>query len=501
MAVPVQIVIFGASGDLTAQKLVPALASLARKQEPADGFVLIGVARREKTDEQFRQDLRAHQPPEGLADFDAFAPRIHYFAGDVGKREDIEALGAHLDGLPDGTKAGRLFYCSLMPALFGPAVNNLAGAGMLKVAGPGDPWRRVVVEKPFGHDLASAKLLNQTLQGCLREEQIYRIDHYLGKETVQNLFAFRFNNTIFEPIWNRRHVELVQITVAEAGGVEPGRAAYYDTSGAMNDMLANHMLQVLAMVAMEPPSSLDPEEVRGQKVSALKSLRFCGHSGHSVRARYTGGEVDGKRVAGYLEEGVPADSSTETYVAIRAELENWRWSGVPFLLRHGKRLKQRFTEVKVQFRVPPIQLADYNILPDGERVPAGVRDGPVCALRPNVLTLSIQPREALSLSFSVKAPGNGMVMVPADLAFDYRDRFGESTTPAYERLLLDAIQGDPTLFLRSDEVEASWRFADTVRASWSGPDAPPLLDYDPGGWGPAEADGLFHGCEGGWSRG
>jgi len=504
MADPVQIVIFGASGDLTAQKLVPALASLAAKGEPADGFILVGVARREKSDEAFRQDLRERMPPEIRGAFEAFAGRIHYFSGDVRSLADIQALGARLDALPGGQEVGRLFYFSLMPDLFGPAVSNLAQAGMLEMAEAAGPWRRVVVEKPFGHDLASARALNQTLQGCLREDQIYRIDHYLGKETVQNLFALRFNNTIFEPVWNRRHVELVQITVAETVGVDNGRAGYYDTSGAMSDMLQNHMLQILAMVAMEPPSSLDPEEVRGQKVSALKSLRFCGKPEHCVRARYTAGSVGGRPVPGYLDEGVQPGSTTETFVAVRAGLENWRWSGVPFLLRHGKRMQKKFTEVKVQFRVPPIQLADYALREDGgrvEKVPTGSADGPVCVLRPNVLTLSIQPREAASLSFSVKSPGPGMVMVPADLAFDYRDRFGESTTPAYERLLLDAIQGDPTLFLRSDEVEASWRFTDTVRASWSGPGAAPLLEYAPGSWGPAEADELFHGCEGGWSRG
>jgi glucose-6-phosphate 1-dehydrogenase len=494
MANPVQIVIFGASGDLTAKKLVPALAGLARKGEPPEGFELVGVARRHLSDGEFRQELRALQPPEGLADFHRLAPHIHYVSGDVRSPEDIRRLGPALDALPGGAAAGRLFYLSLMPDLFGPAVTGLAQAGLLD---PSGPWRRVVLEKPFGRDLGSARALNRILQGCLREEQIYRIDHYLGKETVQNLFAFRFNNTIFEPVWNRRHVELVQITVAESGGVEPGRAGYYERAGAMSDVLQNHMLQILAMVAMEPPSSLDPEEVRGQKVSVLKSLRFHGSAGHSVRARYGPGEVAGQAVPGYLEEGVPADSTTETYVAIRAEIENWRWSGVPFLLRHGKRLKQRFTEVKVQFRVPPIQLADHIL--GGE--PPILPDGTVCTLRPNVLTLSIQPRESLSLSFSVKSPGAGMVMVPAHLDFDYRDRFGESTTPAYERLLLDAIQGDPTLFLRADEVEAAWRFTDAVRASWSGPEAAPLLEYAPGGWGPEAADRLFQGCEGGWSRG
>ena len=474
---PVQIVIFGASGDLTANKLVPALAGLAARGEPPAGFTLVGVARRHMTDGEFRHELGAERDDPGYAQL---APRIHYFSGDVRSLEDIRRLGASLDALPGGAEAGRLFYFSLMPDLFGPAVNHLAQAGLLEHGGP---WRRVVVEKPFGRDLESARALNRTLLGRLREEQIYRIDHYLGKETVQNLFAFRFNNTIFEPVWNRRHVELVQITVAESGGVEPGRSSYYDTSGAMNDVLQNHMLQILAMVAMEPPSSLDPEEVRGQKVSVLKSLRFSGEAGDSVRARYRAGQVGGKPVDGY-------PGSAETFVAVRAGIENWRWAGVPFLLRHGKRLEKRFTEVKVQFRTPPIMLADN-----------AVRDGEVCALRPNILTLSIQPRENLSLSFSVKAPGGGMVMVPAQLSFDYHDRFGAPTTPAYERLLLDAILGDPTLFLRADEVEAAWRFTDAVRASWNAAAAPPMLDYAPGGWGPAQAEGLFHGCEGGWSRG
>jgi glucose-6-phosphate 1-dehydrogenase len=487
MGAPVQIIILGASGDLTARKLVPALAGLAGRNEPAEGFQLVGMARRPFSDSEFRTELQALQPPEGQAEFAAFAQRVHYQSGDVTRIEDALALAARLDALSGGAQAGRLFYFSLAPGLFRPAVDNLARAGLL-AAGANGPWRRVVLEKPFGRDLATARALNQHLLGLLREEQIYRIDHYLGKETVQNLFAFRFNNTVFEPVWNRRHVELVQITVAESIGVEPGRMGYYDTAGALSDMVQNHMLQVLAMTAMEPPSSLDPEEVRGQKVALLKSLRF--HDGLSVRGRYQAGDLDGRAVPGYLDEGAPAGSSTETFVAMRAEIQNWRWSGVPFLLRHGKRLAKHFTEVKVQFRTPPIELSEVHALA-----------GPACRLRPNVLTISIQPREALTLSFSVKEPGNGMSMVPAQLAFDYRDRFGPATTPAYQRLLLDAILGDPTLFLRADEVEACWRFTDAVRGSWSAPGGPPLLDYAPGGWGPPEADGLFQGCEGGWSHG
>ena len=495
----VQMVIFGASGDLTTRKLVPALVSLSQQGRLTEGFSLVGVARRPKTDEQFRTELREAMPAAEQAAFGAFAERIHYVQGDVERPEDLRVLARRLDEWAFGKSSGRLFYLSLKPELFVPAVENLTAVGLLTRSGGGAPWTRVIVEKPFGHDLASACATNQALHGLLGEDQIYRIDHYLGKETVQNLFAFRFSNTIFEPLWNRNHVELVQITVAEEVGMEKGRAAYYDTAGALRDMLQNHMLQILALVAMEPPSSLDAEMVRGQKLNILNSLKL---SGPAIRARYAAGDMNGHPVGGYRdEEGVAPGSVTETYVALRAEIDSWRWAGVPFLLRHGKRLKQRFTEVKVQFKVPPLQLFE-GLAGDGGMPPVSqLPDGTVCALRPNVLTLSIQPREALSLSFGVKVPGRGMIMTPAELAFDYRNRFGEATAPAYERLLLDALEGDPTLFLRSDEVEASWRFADTVLRSWAEPAAPPCLEYPAGSWGPPEAEALFRGCEGSWSRG
>jgi glucose-6-phosphate 1-dehydrogenase len=459
MANPTQIVLFGASGDLAARKLVPALLSLAAKGRV--DFHLVGVARSPLTDEAFRAKLRAELADEDREAFRRFAERVHYVQGDaVG---DLQSLAARLADLAPGAPADRLFYLALKPELFLPAVENLARNRLLH-QDPGEPWRRVVIEKPFGHDLASAQALNRTLHRLLREDQIYRIDHYLGKETVQNLFA-------------------------EELGVERGRAAYYDSVGALRDMLQNHMLQILAMVAMEPPSSLDPETIRDQKVAVLKSLRILPGE-NNIRGRYSAGELGGQALAGYLqEEGVRPDSTTETYVAIRAEVENWRWSGVPFLLRHGKRLPRRFTEVVVQFRVPPIQLFDAF-----EAETRSLADGSVCQLRPNHLSLSIQPREAVALRFGVKAPGAGMTMVPAELSFDYRDRFGAPTAPAYERLLLDAMTGDPTLFLRNDEVEAAWRAVDALQAS-------PLLDYPAGTWGPPEADQLFHGCEGTWSRG
>ncbi|MBL8788770.1 MAG: glucose-6-phosphate dehydrogenase [Deltaproteobacteria bacterium] len=505
MTAPTQIVILGASGDLTLKKLMPALTRLAAAGRPSDGFHVIGVARRPLTDEAFRAQIRALLPDDLHAAFDAFAPRIGYQAADVSDPVAMKALEARLDALPGGAQAGRLFYLALKPELFGPTVQELSASGLVTMrVGEMPAFRRVVIEKPFGHDLASAKALNSQMHGLLREDQIYRIDHYLGKETVQNLLGFRFHNAIFEPLWNRHHVELVQITVAEDIGVELGRAGYYDTTGALRDMLQNHMLQVLSLVAMEPPVSLDPEAIRDQKVNLLRALHApdpAEVATNSVRARYVAGQVNGVAVPGYrAEEGVPPRSDTETYVAIRAEIDTWRWHGVPFLLRHGKRLEKRFTEVKVQFRMPPLQLFNRpeGMAPNDFR--RALHDGSLCQIRPNVLTLSIQPREAITLAFGVKRPGAEMVMAPAAMAFDYRDAFDAPSAAAYERLLLDAIRGDATLFLRADEIEASWRFADEVLGGWAQGRAP-LGEYAAGSWGPEAADDLFHGCEGGWSRG
>ena len=502
---PAQVVIFGASGDLTLHKLMPALASLAGKDRPTGGFSVIGVSRTPKSDEEYRREVGERMPAELKEAYARLAPRVYYAQADVASSADVARLATYLDELPGGREAGRLYYLSLKPDLFAPATAMLKAAGLLEQAEGGTPFRRVIVEKPFGRDLESAQALNHALHGSLREDQLFRIDHYLGKETVQNLLGFRFHNAIFEPIWNRHHVEHIQITVAEQLGMESGRAGYYDTTGAARDMLQNHMLQVLALVTMEPPTSLDAWALRSQKVNLLRSLHVPGPQlalRNSLRARYTAGEMNGKPVPGYLEEkGVPAGSTTETFVAIRAEIDSWRWAGVPILLRHGKRMPQKFTEVRVQFRVPPLQLFNRPEGLSDDEFREKVREGSLCQMRPNVLTLGIQPRETIGLSFGVKTPGAAMIMAPAELAFDYRDHFGQTTAPAYERLLLDALQGDATLFVHAEEIEASWRFVDAYRHAWDSPEAPPLGEYPAGAWGPDGADDLFHGCEGGWSQG
>lgn len=489
MSRPIQIVILGASGDLTSRKLVPALLHNHVEGAFPRPVQVIGVSRTSKTSEAWRAELGEVVPPELRAAWQAFAPNVHWLAADAATPEGIAVLqhrlGDHVEQLPGGCRqrSGRLFYLALSPQLFGPVTAALAGAGLLECEpGVEEGWRRVVIEKPFGTDLSTARALNRALLTHLREDQIFRIDHYLGKETVQNILALRFQNAIFEPLWNRKHIESVEISVCETVGMEGRRGAYYDTAGALRDMVQNHLLQILALVAMEPPGSMRADAIRNEKVKVLQSLRPF--TGPAVARDVVRGQFHGYQQA----HGVAPGSTTETFVGIRALVDNWRWSGVPFLLRTGKALRGRFTEVVLRFRTPPIDLINGPVPDD------------VCPLRPNDLRLMIQPSEGLQLGFLVKKPGPGMLMRQAELGFDYQS-LGEGATPeAYQRLLLDALHGHATLFIRGDEVEAAWSFVDGIRTGWQEAN-PPVHGYAVGSNGPDAADGLFRGCEGTWSPG
>ena len=491
-----QIVIFGASGDLAARKLIPAIVGNLHDGTLQGTVQVVGVARSPKEPEAWRVELEAWLPKEHLVAWGRVREQIHYHAASILDAADLVRLRETLDILAaevgeSSSTVGRLFYLALKPTLFGPAIEGLEQAGLLSCdRGDAVAWRRVVVEKPFGRDLPSAQALNQKLLEHAREDQIFRIDHYLGKETVQNILALRFQNAIWEPLWNRDHIESVEISVCETVGMEGGRGRYYDHAGALRDMVQNHLLQVLALVAMEAPNSMAPDDVRSEKVRALAALR--GFSAEDVavdvvRGQYTASDV---RPVGYLEEeGVPTDSSTETYVAIRAGIHNWRWNGVPFFLRTGKCLSKRKTEVILRFRTPPVDLLN------------GPTAAAACALRPNALHLLIQPSEGVRLGFLVKEPGPGLRLRHATLGFDYAAFGMPPTAPAYQRLLLDAIEGNATLFIRGDETETAWAFADAIRAGWAVDPPPPVYDYPAGSWGPREADDLFRGCEGTWGRG
>jgi glucose-6-phosphate 1-dehydrogenase len=480
---PCAFVVFGAMGDLTKRKLLPALYNLRANGLLPRDFAIVGVARRALDDEGYREHATAAlrefatRPVEDAL-WAEYGPRIHYVKGDFEEAGTYAAIGSALAhaARAHGTAGNAIFYLATPPGEFAPIVRGIGAAGLGREdAG----WRRVVVEKPFGRDLASAVALNRDLAGVLREDQIYRIDHYLGKETVQNLMVFRFANGMFEPVWNRRYVDHVQITVAEELGVE-GRGDYYDRAGVLRDIVQNHILQLLTLVAMEPPSTLAAEAVRNEKVKVLDAIRPMSPEQvlrDAVRGQYGEGEVDGRKVPAYrAEPRVASGSQTETFAALRLQVENWRWAGVPFYVRSGKRLARRDTHLSIQFRRPPLLL---------------FQDSGVEQIDPNRLDILVQPDEAICISMKAKRPGPSIVLEQVRLAFSYSDFGAIPPATGYERLLHDVMIGDTTLFHRADMVEASWRVAMPILDVWSTLPARDFPNYAAGTWGPDAASELL----------
>jgi glucose-6-phosphate 1-dehydrogenase len=483
---PCSIVIFGATGDLTARKLMPALYHLFLDHQLPDPFRIIGYARRKKTDQAWREEMKqslerfGRMPSLDANQWQAFASNIHYCQGEFSDGGAYKNLAARLEGFShEALKRNLLFYLATSPTQFAEVAEHLHQAGLLRKKEEEGFSQRIVVEKPFGQDLESAKSLNRELTRFAHERQIYRIDHYLGKETVQNILMFRFSNAIFEPLWNRQSVDHVQITVSENLGVG-SRGGYYEEAGALRDMVQNHLLQVLALMAMEPPVSLEAEAIRDEKVKLLNSIRpFTPEAIEAcvVRGQYRAGQIEGEPRPAYREEPkVAKDSNVETFVALKLFIDNWRWSRVPIYLRTGKNLPWSASEVRVQFRPTP------NVL-------FAAQCGP--KLDANALTLRLQPNEGISLRFNGKIPGTNLRIRPVRMHFSYDSEFEAYTPEAYERLLLEAVAGDATLFIRRDEVESAWRIVDPIRESWK---QKPLSDqefYEAGTWGPQAADELL----------
>lgn len=466
---PCALVIFGASGDLTRRKLVPAIWHLAQQGRLPDAFALVGVARRELDDEAFRQQM-AEALVESVgaidqAELNVFLSKLSYMAGSPNDRSTYAELRRRLEqvDVERGTQGNRCFYCSVPPQVYGAIAGQLGAAGLSRENEEGQGWSRLIVEKPFGDDFESARGLNDTLHDTFAEHQIYRIDHYLGKETVQNLLAFRFANPVFESSWNREHIRRVNITVAESLGVG-SRAQYYEKAGATRDMVQNHLTQLMCLVAMEPPVAFEAEHIRAEKVKVLKAIDAV-VTNEIVYGQYTAGTVDGEEVPGYLEEdGIPDDSITPTFVQAVIGIDSWRWKGVPFVLRTGKRLPERSTKIDVYFRKPPVTFFEHE---EGGR-----------GLHGNVLSIVLQPNEGFQLSLDVKRPGEGMKLAHTILDFEYEDAFGE-LDDAYETLLSDVIEGNQTLFVHSNEVKESWRIWGGVLDCTEAP-----LQYEAGSDGP-----------------
>jgi len=464
---PTTFIIFGASGDLTRRKLVPALyRAVLQKRLPGDTRIL-GVSRSELDDESYRQRLTESTREFAGSDFEeeawsSFAQNIHYLAGDITNADDFDTLRETLDAMDSG-EGTRIFYLATMPSLYAIALENLGRSGLSSEA-DGNA-RRVVIEKPFGTDLASAINLNKAVHQVFNEHQVYRIDHYLGKETVQNLLVLRFANSIFEPVWNRNFIEHVQITVAEEV-VVGSRGPYYDKAGILRDMFQNHLLQLMTITAMEAPSHYEADAVRNEKVKVLEAtrpLRGADFATQTLRGQY----------AGYQQEdGVPGDSQTATFAALKLMIDNWRWQGVPFYLRSGKAMSCRTTQIVVQFRRPPQMLFGKS----------------QSGFEGNRLVIQIQPAEGIQLHFQTKVPDAGMNLRMTELDFDFRREYTTPPPEAYQRLLQDVAAGDASLFARSDEVELAWGVIDPIHAAWQSPAAPPLLSYEPGFWGPTESE-------------
>jgi len=488
VAEPAAFVIFGVSGDLAERKLLPALGNLRASGLLPDDLLVLGVLRRPADEDALREELvaqlqgDAHDP----AVRDWLRSRVRFVVGDTDGDEVYGAIAAAVDAWAReaDTAAHALFYLATPPQAFGPIAQALGRHGLLEETD--GRWRRVVIEKPFGHDLASACALNATLAAVMRESQVYRIDHYLGKETVQNLMVFRFANAVFEPIWNRRYVDHVEITVAEADGIG-SRGGYYDEAGALRDMVQNHLFMLLALTAMEPPISFDADAVRDERLKVLQAIvpfTPAAVERDVVRGQYTAGEADGEAVPGYHdEERVASDSVTETFVAMRLFVETWRWAGVPFYLRTGKRLPRRVSEIAVHFKEPPFVM---------------FRDTCVPCLNANVLVVRVQPDEGISLKFDAKVPRQTLDIRTVHMDFKYQEFFGAKPSTGYETLLYDALQGDQTLFHRADSVEVSWRVVMPLLDAWARGGTP--APYEAGSWGPDDAHELIERDGRGWRR-
>ena len=481
---PCAMVIFGASGDLTKRKLLPSLYHLAKKNLLPEEFALVGCAIDDIGEEEYRsrvyQDLIEFGGAKEHCKFcDWLVGHLYYFRGDFKDPATYQQLKQKLTQVDEkhGTRGNYFYYLATAPALFGEVVKQLGAAGLAEEAE--DRWRRVVIEKPFGRDLDSARTLNRDISQVLHESQIYRIDHYLGKETVQNILVFRFANGIFEPVWNRRYIDHVQITVAETLGVEK-RGGYYDHAGALRDMVPNHIFQLVSLTAMEPPISFHADAVRDEQAKILRAVQPFSPEDvltRAVRGQYGAGTMDGKNVPAYRSEpDVDAESRTETLVALKLSIDNWRWADVPFYIRTGKRMASRVTEVAIQFRRAPFVL---------------FRETPVEKLTPNLLVLHIQPDEGISLRFGAKVPGIQVNVGAVDMDFRYQDYFGNEPSTGYERLLYDCMTGDATLFQRADMVEAGWNVVEPILDVWKALPPRSFPNYAAGTWGPKEADDLM----------